>query len=172
VALKIPNLYIELEKFMNFRTSIACLSLLATFGFSPATFAVEALDSAELESHCKYFAAQPESPDGIFCVRYVQGFIDGAVATDERVTYNVVEEYEQKESYSERAMRTRIGNRMERYGASVYAEFCLGDPVPLREVVEKVAADLEDEKNLTANPLARNLVYQTLRENYPCEVID
>jgi len=151
---------------MNFRNPVACLSLLAAFGFSPATFAVEALDSAELESHCKYFATQPESPDGIFCVRYVQGFIDGAVATDERVTYNVVEEYEQKESYSERAMRTRIGNRMERYGASVYAEFCLGDPVPLKEVVEKVAADLGVGNNLTANPLARDLVYQRIIISY------
>jgi hypothetical protein len=101
-------------------------------------------------------------------MRYIQGFIDGAVATDERVTRNVVGEYEKEESFSERAARTRIGTRMERYGASVYAEFCLGDPVPLKEVVEHVVQDATDPERVAANPLARELVYQTLREHYPC----
>ena len=105
----------------------------------------------------------------MFCVRYIQGFIDGAVATDERVARNVVKEYEKEESYSQRAARTRIGNRLNRYGSSVYADFCLGDPVPLKEVVEHVVADLEDAERVKANPLARDVVYQTLRRDYPCE---
>ena len=101
-------------------------------------------------------------------MRYIQGFIDGAVATDERVTRNVAEEYEKQDSYSERAKRTRIGNRLERYGATVYADYCLGDPVPLREVVEHVVEDSQDEKLVASNPLARDLVYKTLRSHYPC----
>ena len=80
--------------------------------------AVEPLSATELASHCKYFKSAPEGVDGIFCIRYVQGFIDGAIATDERVTLNVAEEYHKEESFSERATRIRLGQRMESYGGS------------------------------------------------------
>ena len=139
---------------------------------SPNLQAVEALSTAELVSHCKHYYNDEAIQDRIFCVRYVQGFIDGAVATDERVARNVVKEYGKEESFSQRAARTRIGNRLERYGSSVYADFCLGDPVPLKEVVEHVVADSQDEAWLQASPLARDLVYRSLREHYPCVVTD
>jgi hypothetical protein len=90
------------------------------------------------------------------------------VATDERVARNVVGEYDREETFSERAVRTRIGTRLDRYGPSVYAEFCLGDPVPLKEVVEHVVEDATNPERVAANPLARDLVYETLREHYPC----
>ena len=130
--------------------------------------AVETLSTQELTEHCEYFAEEPDSKDGVFCVRYIQGFIDGAVATDERVTRNVAAEIEKDESFTERAMRTRVGNRLELYGPSVYAEFCLGEPVPLGEVVEKVVAELHDGDLVAAHPSARELVYHTLRTEYPC----
>src|SRR5210317_1975240 len=95
--------------------------LLAT----PAALAVEALSTQELMSHCDKYHDEQAREDRVFCVRYIQGFIDGAVATDERVARNVVGEYDQEESFSERAARTRIGNSLERFGASVYAEYCL-----------------------------------------------
>jgi hypothetical protein len=106
-------------------------------------------------------------------VRYVQGFIDGAVATDERVTLNVVAELEQGETFSERAIRTRSPSRsLSRYGATVYAEFCLGAPVPLKEVVEHVIDDLMNRKVLEDTLLARDAVYTVLRRDYPCETSD
>lgn len=142
--------------------------LLAILLTTPAALAVEKLSTAELMSHCDKYHDEQAREDRIFCVRYIQGFIDGAVATDERVTRNVVEEYEREETFSERAARTRIGNRLERYGSSVYADFCLGDPVPLKEVVEHVVQDATDPVRVAANPLARDLVYQTIREHYPC----
>lgn len=139
---------------------------------APAALAVEALSTQELLSHCeKYHDAQARE-DRVFCVRYIQGFIDGAVATDERVTRNIVGEYDKDESFSDRAARTRIGKRLESYGASVYADFCLGDPVPLKEVVEHVVEDATDPERVAANPLARELVYQTIREHYPCPDLD
>jgi hypothetical protein len=134
----------------------------------PLALAVEALSTEELMSHCEKYHDDSAREDRAFCVRYIQGFIDGAVATDERVTRNVVMEYDKEEGFSERAARTRIGTRLDRFGASVYAEFCLGDPVPLREVVEHVVEDATDADRVAANPLARDLVYQTLREHYPC----
>lgn len=139
---------------------------------APAAWAVEALSTAELASHCAKYHDPNASEDRTFCVRYIQGFIDGAVATDERVTNNVTREFEQDESFSERAARTRIGTRLSRYGASVYAEFCLGDPVPLEEVVERVVADLADAAVAAEHPLARDVVYLTLRSQYPCTIAD
>jgi len=139
---------------------------------APAAWAVEALSTAELASHCAKYHDPNASEDRTFCVRYIQGFIDGAVATDERVTNNVTREYQQGESYGERAARTRIGTRLARYGPSVYAEFCLGDPVPLAEVVEHVVADLADAAVAAEHPLARDVVYLTLRSQYPCTIAD
>ena len=135
---------------------------------APSAWAVEALTTAELVSHCDKYHDEAAEEDRIFCVRYIQGFIDGAIATDERVMRSVAEEYESKETFSERAKRTRVGSRLERYGATSYAGYCLGDPVPLREVVEFVVEDAQDPALIAANPLARDLVYSTLRDHYPC----
>jgi hypothetical protein len=134
--------------------------------------AVEALSTAELKSHCDVYESDPDGEDGIFCVRYIQGFIDGAIVTDERVTYNVADEADSEESFTERAIRNRVGSRLDLYGPSVYADFCLGEPVPLEEVVERVVDDLLNTNFVRDMPLARDIVYATLRRNYPCEARD
>jgi len=144
------------------------LLLLPGLMLAPEARSVEVLSTQELMSHCDNYYDDTATEDRTFCVRYIQGFIDGAVATDEKVTQNVVGEFDKEETFSERAARTRIGNRLERFGSSVYAEFCLGDPVPLREVVEHVVEDATDRERVAANPRARDLVYETLRDHYPC----
>lgn len=143
--------------------------IVASLWFSTAT-AVEALSTEELISHCVAYEKDPEGKDGIFCVRYIQGFIDGAVATDERVTYNVAAEYDRDETFFDRAVRTRLGSRIQRYGPSYYAEFCLGDPVPLVAVVKAVVTDLLRLQSLEGREQARDVVYETLRHEYPCEL--
>ncbi len=148
---------------------IIVLLLAGALALAPSAWAVEALTTEELVSHCELFYDESATEDRIFCVRYIQGFIDGAVATDERVMRNVAEEYEKQETFSERATRTRVGSRLERYGATSYAGYCLGDPVPLREVVLHVVEDAQDPELIASNPLARDLVYATLRTHYPCE---
>lgn len=147
------------------------IGLTLAFGLllSFPAWAVEALSTAELVSHCEKYHDEDAEEDRIFCTRYIQGFIDGAIATDERVTRNVAQEYEENETYSQRAMRTRIGNRLRRFGPTAYAEYCLGDPVPLAEVVEHVVEDARSPERLSAYPLARELVYKTLREHYSCD---
>jgi hypothetical protein len=127
--------------------------------------AVEPLTAQELVLHCKAFPDQADSIDGQFCIRYIQGFIDGAVATDTRVLLNVEADHNHKETYSERATRTRTA----RSRAAVYAEFCLGDPVPLREVIEKVVNDLSQRKHTEEGVAASTVVYASLRKNYPCK---
>ena len=142
--------------------------IIAALLLAPAAHAVEALSTEELVSHCDKYSDPQAEKDRIFCVRYIQGFIDGAVATDERVAQNIFKEYEKEESFSQRAARTRIGSRLDRYGYTVYADYCLGDPVPLKEVVEHVVAAIENKDMVAANPLARDLVYRVLRRDYPC----
>ena len=129
---------------------------------------IEVLSAQELILHCKDFPDRSESADGQYCIRYIQGFIDGAIATDERVMINVENELERKETYTERAIRTR-SPRSSRDRAARFAEFCLGDPEPLREVVEKVVADLNDRKHTEEGVAARVAVYASLRKRYPCE---
>ncbi|MDT8321259.1 MAG: hypothetical protein RQ826_12110 [Xanthomonadales bacterium] len=74
---------------------------------------------------CREYHNENASEDRTFCVRYIQGFIDGAVVTDERVTQNVSNEYG-NETFTERAIRTRIGTRLDRYGPSVYTGILSG----------------------------------------------
>jgi hypothetical protein len=132
--------------------------------------AVEVLTAEELASHCEAFPDNPESLDGEYCVRYIQGFIDGAVATDVRVMVNIEAERDEEETFTERAIRTRLIDREMLLRASGYAEFCLGDPVPLAEVVGKVVADLNQRIKATdSSGTARDVVYESLRRNYPCE---
>lgn len=157
---------------MTIRLSWCAIGIVTTSVVASDALAVEALSTEELISHCAVYEEDPEGEDGIFCVRYIQGFIDGAVVTDERVTYNVANEYDREETFTERAIRTRLGSRIDRYGPSYYAEFCLGEPVPLAEVVSVVISDLSQIDSLEGRELAREVVYASLRREYPCDTDD
>jgi hypothetical protein len=77
---------------------------------------------------------------------------------------------EKEETFTERAIRTRMIDRDLQLRAAGYAEFCLGDPVPLAEVVARVVADLDERmKAMDSASSARDVVYESLRRNYPCE---
>ena len=157
---------------MTLRLTCCAIGIVAFAAVASDAQAVEALSTEELISHCIVYEEDPDGEDGIFCVRYIQGFIDGAVATDERETYNVADEYDREETFTERASRTRLGSRIDRYGPSYYAEFCLGEPVPLAEVARVVIADLVKLESLEGRELARDVVYETLRREYPCDTDD
>ena len=131
--------------------------------------AIEVLSGEELASHCEAIPDRRDSADGQYCLRYIQGFIDGAVATDERVMLNLEAEYAREETYSERIIRQRAPDRGNFNRAERYAEFCLGDPVPLREVVDKIVTDLFQRKHFEPEHSARDVVYASLRKHYPCE---
>jgi hypothetical protein len=152
---------------MNIKTlPIAALALLL---LSDPAESVEPLSTPELAEHCAFYSEDREGKDAIFCVRYVQGFIDGAVATDARVLENIATEFDEDKTFSERAIRSRIGTRINRRGPTVYADFCLGEPDSLEEVVEKVVDDLANRKVLDKDLLARDAVFSTLRREYPCD---
>ncbi|MGI1998276.1 Rap1a/Tai family immunity protein [Shewanella frigidimarina] len=137
----------------------------------PPAKAVEVLTVQELSSHCALFNSEPESVDGQYCVRYIQGFIDGVIATDARVMLNAESALASKETFTERAIRTRMPNRLDRSRAAGLAGFCLGDPLPLRDVVNVIVADLTAQTDSSEeNEPAMEVVYKSLLKNYPCKL--
>jgi hypothetical protein len=76
-----------------------------------------------------------------------------------------------KETFSERAIRTRMPNRLDRSRAAGLAGFCLGDPLLLRDVANVIVADLITQTDSSKeNEPAMEVVYQSLLKNYPCKL--
>ena len=135
----------------------------------PAARAVEVLSVHELVSHCQVMDSEPEGADAQYCIRYIQGFIDGSVATDVRVMINAEASSTRPDSFTERAKRTRAPTRKDQFRAARLAGFCLGDPLPLQEVVNSIVADLITlDVDDTAQSPARDAVYASLTAHYPC----
>lgn len=141
---------------------IAMICVLATTRAS----AIEPLTATQLREVCVDSREQPDSLEAQLCVYYVKGFLDGAVATDGRVAQNVAAEIEE-ETFTERAIRTRVGNRLRDYGPSVYAGFCVGQPDPIADVVLHVIEELDRYEDLEGIQ-AQSVVYSSLRRHYPC----
>jgi len=160
----------------SLRNSAMSCSLLATILMTlqlilvPTAKALEVLSAQELASHCALLGSEEDGVDGQYCVRYIQGFIDGAIATDARVMLNAESDPAANETFAERAMRTRLPSQADRFRAANLAGFCLGDPLPLRNVVDVIVADLATLAGSEAgNEPAMEVVYQSLLQHYPCE---
>jgi hypothetical protein len=162
--------YAYRPKTANIFPVMGCAFLLVQLLSVPAANALEVLTAQELASHCALLSDEPEGVDGQYCTRYIQGFIDGAIATDARVMLNAESALSSSETFTERAMRTRMPSRADRSRAADLAGFCLGDPLPLRDVVEVVVADLAAQQGSAANDEpAMEAVYNSLLKNYPCK---
>mgnify|MGYP007055205851 CR=1 FL=1 len=150
-------------------SKLACALLTLQLMSVSTANALEVLSAKELASHCALLSTNPQGVDGQYCVRYIQGFIDGAIATDARVMLNAENAISGNESFSERALRTRMPSRVDRSRAAKLAGFCLGDPLPLRDVVDVVVADLTAQQVSDAkDEPAMEVVYKSLLKNYPC----
>ena len=82
------------------RSKMFLLGALALLPLAKPAGSVEPLSTPELAEHCALYYEDRDGKDAIFCVRYVQGFIDGAVATDARVLENIATEFDEDESLS------------------------------------------------------------------------
>lgn len=141
--------------------ALGCLTI------SQRIWAIEPLTAEQLEEICAGAVDNPDSTDSRLCIYYAKGFLDGAVATDGRVAENVVSEIDQQETFTERAIRTRVIKRLREFGPSVYAEFCVGQPDPIADVVLHVIEEMDRHQDL-ANVQAQTIVYDSLRRHYPC----
>ncbi len=149
--------------------AFALVGLLLVAG--PKVFAVEPLLAEQLKTYCVAESGGDRSHNEALCIAYITGFLDGAVATDERVAENVADELETDRSFTERALRTRMVRRMRDRGPTVYAGFCVGNPVPIAEVVEHVVEELT-EADIPEGRAAQIFVYNSLRKHYPCDPDD
>ena len=134
------------------------LACIVTMWASASAFALEDLSSATLRDSCQSANADETSA----CQFYLQGFIDGAVSTDPSVANNVARESSNLDRITERAMRTRVRNRLETYGPSYYAGFCLPDSLLLAELRDRFLQHPE------STDLARNALYEVVRKDFPC----
>jgi len=130
-------------------------------------WAIEPLTAEELSAICADVDLSAENSESRPCITYVKGFLDGAVATDSRVAENVASEFDDEETFTERAIRARIIDRMDRFGPSAYADFCVGQPDPIVEVVQHVIEELERYDDLSTVH-AQDVVYASLLRHYPC----
>ncbi len=136
----------------------------------PVTKAVEVLTAQELAAHCDLLKTEPDGADAQYCIRYIQGFIDGAIATDVNVMLNAETDSDSDETFSQRAKRTRAPSRADQHRAAQLAGFCLGEPLPLRDVVDVVVADLQALADSAGkDDTAMEVVYASLQQHYPCD---
>ena len=149
------------------KRSAACALAATLLAIAPGVFAVEPLLAEQLKAYCVAENEDDRRHNEALCIAYITGFLDGAVATDERVAQNVVDELEEG-SFTERALRTRMVRRMRDRGPTVYAGFCVGNPVPIAEVVEHVVEELT-EADIPEGRAAQIFVYNSLRKHYPCD---
>ncbi len=128
--------------------------------------ALETLGREELLALCR-----SDSPKEVaVCAGYLNGFLDGAFATDPGVVDSVVREIETQESFSERAIRTRLGNTLERFGPSYYAGFCIPGDLPMEAIVEELLdAAQQDIHHAGQDDNARDYVYRLLQSRHPCQ---
>ena len=166
----LENKHICLRNNTTFFPKLTCMVLFLQLLLIPTANAVELLISRELTSHCGMINVNPEGSDEQYCVRYIQGFIDGAVTTDVRVMLNAKNAITNNETFTKRAIRTRVPGHVGRSREAKLADFCLGEPLPLRNVVDDIVIDLAAQRdNLTKNESAMEVVYKSLMTNYPCK---
>lgn len=149
-------------------TSIVIISISLFSSFQIAE-AVEPLSTAELASHCSHYKKDPAGVDAVFCIRYIQGFIDGAIVANDKVEQNASAKSKKKESFTERVMRTRRA-RQKSINPTYLSEFCLGSPVALKSVAETIISSFEKRKYNSEKLPARDAVYSILRSEYPCNI--
>ena len=127
--------------------------------------ALETLSREELLVLCR-----SDSPaDVAVCAGYINGFLDGAFATDPGVVDGVVREMQAEESFSERAVRTRLGISLERFGPSYYAGFCIPEDLPMATIVDELLEAAQGEVDHPAGENARDYLYRLLQTRHPCQ---
>ena len=145
------------------------LCIFALINLPTTALAITPMTTAQLIAQCDAYSSDASSAEASACIHYIQGFVAGAIATDERVSRNVVKQMSETEDYAQRYAEVRFGRQLEEFGPTYFAEFCVPEEVPLAEVVEKIVFDLQDPSFLRDQPLARDAVYRALRKDYACE---
>lgn len=151
-----------------FNPIVLLCCLILGIGYSTRVYAVAWMSGQEFVNHCRTYTESPTNNGGVICLSYIQGFLEGAEATDGVVERSVREEYKEKNTFTERAIITRLGERAKRYGATSYAQYCLESTVSIHAVVNAVIQFIDANPNHIEKG-AREVVYGALMKTYPCQ---
>ncbi|HET6566136.1 MAG TPA: Rap1a/Tai family immunity protein [Xanthomonadales bacterium] len=139
----------------------------------PGIFSITAqadwLTEPELRESCEAFATLPYSLEGSSCLAFVQGFLlgsnrivvveDGSIETRSEPN---------KETFVERAVRTRLGNsHIERINDASEVKYCIDESTNVADLVQAISDYLSSSTHTTGmtDPKALQLA---LAERFPC----
>jgi hypothetical protein len=146
-------------KFFNGHTRRALIgaALLAALGAAGIT------QADNLAGLCS--GGDKAAPDAA-CLAYLEGFLDGALLTDAAIAEHVIEDEHFIDTFTERALRTRVNSSRFIPPATSMADFCLPTDVARQDVVEQLARELEampvGESSFAAS------VYHLVKVRWPC----
>lgn len=139
------------------RCALAGAALFAALG------AAEITQADNLAGLCS--GGDKAAPDAA-CRAYLEGFLDGALLTDTAIAEHVIEDEHFFDTFTERALRTRLNSSRFVPPATSMAGFCLPNGVARQDVVEQLAHELEampvGESSFAAS------VYQLVKLRWPC----
>lgn len=113
------------------------------------------MSSLELHQRCLRYAQSPQSEDGVICSTYIRAFIEGSQVVQ------IDQASVQGESFSKRALRTRLGSR------KAAVQYCVDSSVTVETFVLQLLVQAEDtppEEELDAS----TLLYATLSRFHAC----
>lgn len=107
-----------------------------------------------------------EEVAGVACRAYLQGFLDGALLTDTAIAEHAIEDEHFFDTFTARAIRTRLNSSRFVPPATSMADFCLPADVARQDVIEQLASDLGampvDQSSFADS------VYQLVKVRWPC----
>jgi hypothetical protein len=118
---------------MSSRTAHLAAAAVALALTNPSAVAFEQVSSAELAERCRAYLLDADSGDGRFCAAYVRGFIDGS--PDVMLLASPDEAAHSRESFAQRAARTRLGRPTSRR-----PEYCIDSSLGMTRLVEQIVA--------------------------------
>lgn len=149
----------------NLKKSITFSSaLLLLIGFS--SLHAENAEEALVKS-CSGYITSKVIPEDSVCFEYINGFIDGAIITDEAIIENITKERKEFSSFFNRAYKTRVGYTRKERPATYYANFCLPEDQTRKMVIEELIHQIDSE--VINKQTFRTTLYDTIKRVYPCD---
>lgn len=123
------------------------------------------LTRAELQGLCRDYVEAPASSEAKACEAYVLGYLDG-LRSDAAIESRSPEVGAERESWSDRAARTRLGRAgIER--ARMQDHLCVPADAPVSEIIGRLLSFLDGHPHRREAP-ASEAVAETLRRHYTC----
>jgi hypothetical protein len=157
---------------MKLRTLAAALLPPLLFPAQPASALW--LSASELASHCDALLNDGEAAEATLCAAFIDGFLAGAAVAEESAARAAVgPTLPSGDSFSDRAVRTRVGSRLRRV-VLPDLRYCVDVTMPRHAVIDRVAeyilrhgASVRAESG--GEPRAQTLVHAALVAEFPCD---